>query len=330
MSRFYRALKEASRLRPPAEGSETKVDWSSMLAPSTEEIPLVPNPPAASASEPPLLLLPELDELDGKLQIDDSAPSPLNLVHQELMDQVMGVAAPGAPPADQVFGTHTEIVIDQGARLIPHAIDPVVVEHYRRLRTKILQQHKAKPFRTLVVASPGPQEGKTVTVINLGLSFAMMPGFRVLIIDGDLRRGSLGKWLGIGGQPGLSNLLDGSSEMEDVVLKCDETPLCFMVRGTSKLPPAELLQSPNAKGHFRRIAEHFDLVLVDSAPVNLVTDVQLLAANCEAVLLIARAFRTKRKALQQAVKDLSSFRVIGTVLNGGTRAELYRRYHGYY
>src|SRR5215510_13746309 len=109
MSRFYRALKEASRLRPPAEGSETEVDWSSMRPPSTEEIPLEPNPPAPPAAEPPLMLLPELpelDELDSNPQIDESTPAPpkLNLVHEELMGLAMGAAAPVVPPAENEFG----------------------------------------------------------------------------------------------------------------------------------------------------------------------------------------------------------------------------------
>jgi Mrp family chromosome partitioning ATPase len=70
--------------------------------------------------------------------------------------------------------------------------------------------------------------------------------------------------------------------------------------------------------------------VVDSSPVNLITDAQLLAENCDAVLVVARAFSTTRKSLEQTVQELSAFRIIGTVLNGGTKAQLYRRYNGYY
>jgi Mrp family chromosome partitioning ATPase len=62
----------------------------------------------------------------------------------------------------------------------------------------------------------------------------------------------------------------------------------------------------------------------------LVTDAQLLAASCDAVLLVARAFRSKRKSLEKAVQDLAAFRLIGTVLNGGGRAELYGGFRHYY
>jgi len=234
-----------------------------------------------------------------------------------------------SPPTNGLVGTAAKVSLDKKARLTPHAINSVVLEHYRRLRTKIIQEQEKKAFRTLMVTSPGPQDGKTVTVLNLGLNFAMLPNFKVLVVDGDLRRGSLGEWLGVSDHPGLSNLIDGSATLDEVILKSDETPMHFMVRGNSKTSPAELLHSARLTQRFREIAEEFSLVLVDSPPVNLVADAQLLAHGCDAVLLIARAFSTTRKALERAVQDLAPFRVIGTVLNAGTRGKAYRRY-GYY
>jgi capsular exopolysaccharide synthesis family protein len=240
-----------------------------------------------------------------------------------------GISDP-VPPKTAAVGIRAEVKLDQTARLIPHAVDRAVMEDYRKLRTKIMQQHAAKPFRSLVVTSPNPGEGKSVTALNLGLSFAMLPNFRVVVVDGDLRKGSLGQWLGVTDRPGLSNLIDGSAQLEDVVLKSDESPMCFVVRGTSEASPAELLNSPNLAAHFRQLGEFFDLILVDSPPVSLITDTQLLAAGCDAVLLIARAFSTKCKAFEKTVQDLAPFRVIGTILNGGVKPRRYRRYgYGY-
>jgi capsular exopolysaccharide synthesis family protein len=219
--------------------------------------------------------------------------------------------------------------IDRNARLLPNTEDVTIIEHYRRLRTKLIQEHEAKPFRTLLVTSPAPQEGKTVTVLNLALSFAMLSNFKVLVIDADMRRGSLGKWLGVVDRPGLSNLMDGSASLEDVVLKCDEIPIYFMVSGTSERPAAELLLTSDLGAHFRKIAAQFDLVLVDSPPTSLITDAHLLARACDAVLLVARAFTTTQKALQSAVHDLQPRRIIGTVLNAGTRTRS-RQYREYY
>jgi Mrp family chromosome partitioning ATPase len=80
----------------------------------------------------------------------------------------------------------------------------------------------------------------------------------------------------------------------------------------------------------RRLSEEFSIVLVDSPPVNLMTDTQLLAAGCDAVLLVARAFSTTRKSLEKAIQDLQPFRVVGSVLNGVSRSQRLRRYRGYY
>jgi non-specific protein-tyrosine kinase len=290
MSRFYNALKEASRLKAPGGAG--------------------PAPEAAAGTA-----------TVGRAD----TPGTLSLEEE--------LKPPAGPPQKGVFGSHAKVTFDQTARLIPHAVDSRVVEHYRRLRTKILQQRTTKRFQSLVVTSPNPGEGKSVTALNLGLSFAMLPNFRVVVVDGDLRRGSLGKWLGVNDMPGLSNLIDGSAKLEDVVLKSDESPMCFVVRGTSEAPSAELLNSADLSGHFRRLGEHFDLIVVDSPPVNLITDTQLLAASCDAVLLVARAFSTTRKAFEKTVQDLAPFRVIGTILNGGTRPPRYGgygyRYRGY-
>lgn len=220
--------------------------------------------------------------------------------------------------------------LNRSMPIIQNAVDPMVVEHYRKLRTKILQCQATKSARTLVTTSPSPQDGKTLTVLNLGLSFGMLPNFKVLLVDGDLRRGSLGKSLGVDKRLGFSNFIDGSARFEDVLTKSDRFPFYFIGSGTSEVPAAELLQSYELKSKFAGFAKHFSVVLVDSPPANLITDVQLLAAHCDAVLLIARAYATTRKAFEKTVQDLSSFRIIGTVLNGGTRIPLYRRYQEYY
>jgi capsular exopolysaccharide synthesis family protein len=227
------------------------------------------------------------------------------------------------------LGKPAEIHIDRSARLLPHSTDPQVAEYYRSLRTKLVQAREFKLFRTLAVTSPNPREGKTVTVLNLALSFAMLPSFKVLVIDGDLRKGSLGKWLGADRYLGLGNYLEGNATLEQVVLRNDQFPVHFVVRGNAKTPPGELLHGPKWKKFVHRMGEHYDLILVDCPPVNIVTDTQLLAAGCDGVLLVARAFTTTCTAFQKAVADLSSFRIIGTVLNQATGMLMQRGYGVY-
>lgn len=304
MSRVYDALKQAGRAHQ-IENPIPQVDALGLLrndGPNVE--------PATAPGR----------EERGKPQTDPWEISPEQELHRRA-----SVVRNGS------FGTDANILLDPTARLIPNATEAAVVEHYRRLRTKLVQQHATKPFRSVVVTSPNPQEGKTVTTLNLALSFAMLLPFKVAVVDGDLRRGSLGKWLGVKDHPGLGDLIEGTATLQDAVIKCDEIPIHFIVSGLSQRPAAELLHSRQLGELFQRMTEQFDLVLVDSPPVNLVTDGQLLAAACDAVLLVARAFSTTRKDLEKAVQDLQTFRIIGTVLNGGTRAQLYRRYNnGYY
>jgi capsular exopolysaccharide synthesis family protein len=215
-------------------------------------------------------------------------------------------------------------------RVIPNAASAAVTEQYRRLRTKMQQQQAIKPFRTVLITSPGPQEGKTLTTQNLAISFSMLPDYRVLIIDGDLRQQKLSACLGLTGQPGFGNLLDETASVEAVTHCCSEFPISVIGGGNSGTPAAELLHSPQLPRLMQQIAKRFDLILVDSSPVNLITDTQLLARHTDAVLLVARAFTTGKSALEKAANDLRTFRVIGCILNGGTRNQLYGRKNVYY
>jgi capsular exopolysaccharide synthesis family protein len=220
--------------------------------------------------------------------------------------------------------------MDPGARVWSHAIDHAVLEHYGLLRTQILQKHKEQPFKRLLVTSPGPEQGKTVTVLNLALLFAKLPSFKVLVIEGDLRRGTLQRTLGLDSQPGLCNLLEGTVKAKDVILKSDATPVDFVLRGYSAASPAELLHSSSFGAHLNTLSEPYDLVFIDSAPVNMVEDTQVLADYADAILLVARPFLTSCKELAKASQSLKRHRIIGAVFNGASAVAPYQRYRSYY
>jgi succinoglycan biosynthesis transport protein ExoP len=271
------------------------------------------------------------EELLQALGVNGAAAAPAPAVEIGAAALPPDAAQPAAADPENLPSVAAHVNLYPSAHLIPQSSDPSILEYYRRVRTKMLQLQTDKPFRSLIVTSANPQEGKTVTTLNLAMSFAMLPSYRVLVVDGDLRRGTLGSWLGIGDDdhPGLSNLIDGSANLDDVILRSESVPMNFMVRGNSKVPAGELLHSPQLCSYLRTIAERFDLVLVDTPPVNLVADAHQLATCCEAVLLVARAFRTTRKAFEKAVQDVAPYRVIGTVLNAGTGARS-NGYYGYY
>src|SRR5262249_45988155 len=147
----------------------------------------------------------------------------------------------------------------------------------------------------------------------------------------DLRRGTIAKWLNVPpSQAGFSDLIEGSVDLDDVILSSEDTAARFMMSGNSEISPAELLHSPRLGSILRRLGEPFDLILIDSAPLRLVADAQILAANCDAVILATRAFQTTSKSLEHVARELDGLRIIGAVLNGGAPVKKYRRYGGYY
>src|SRR5262249_53692239 len=129
-------------------------------------------------------------------------------------------------------------------------------------------------------------------------------------------------------RPGFSNLIDGSASLNDVVYRSEEHGLHFIGRGNSKQAAGELLQSPRLAAVCSRLGERFDLVLIDSPPVNLLADTQLIARHCDAVLVVVRAFATTKKDLEKVIQELQPYRIIGTVLNGATARP--RSYYGGY
>jgi len=307
MSRVFDALQEAARRRP-ANGAAVEAVWTELgISPSVipDVVERVSAPTPAAPTVPAAVPAEEIREAVTATPAADSA----------------------TPQAQSPAGTSAAIHLDKRARLIPHTSDPIVVERYRMLRTKLLQEREKKSFRSLVITSSNPQEGKTVTVLNLALSFAALPSFKVLVIDGDMRKGTLGDWLGIDrDRPGLSNLLEGSARLDQVLLKSDDLGIHVIPRGNAQMCD---LQTCHFDAYFRQLAGEYDLVLVDTPPVNLITDVQIMAASCDAILMIARAFSTTNKSLEEAVDKLQSFRIIGTVLNAGTPRRP-RKYQGYY
>jgi capsular exopolysaccharide synthesis family protein len=318
MSRFFETLKEASR-SPVGSIDAVLNDREQSAASDSDRSPVLEKVNGAGVSAPP----------------DPQPTAPTA--------EVPRAAQPDFAPPESLFDAfaprrrgfsgskRVQITLSPVEALIPNATSVAVVERYRRLRSKLQQEHGTTPIRSLLIASPGPGEGKTITTLNLAYSFGMLPDFKVVVIDGDLRRGKIAHTLGTPDTTlGLGNLLDGSASLSDIVLTSDSTPFSFIVSGNSQTPPAELLTSTLLPETMRELALNFDLVLMDSPPVNLFSDTQSLAESCDAVLVVARAFATTSKALERTLHDLQPFRIVGTVLNGGAAPERQKYYYKRY
>ena len=209
-----------------------------------------------------------------------------------------------------------------------------IAEQYRILRTN-LQQLKLRPgAKTIVVTSAVHGEGKSVTAINVALTLARQENLKVVLVDADLRKGSIHKWLGLGDvTEGLSSALLNGGELNGSLVRLKEPPLAVLPSGAHAEHPAELLESNNMKRLLATLKTQFDVIVIDSPPVLPVTDPGVLAMQADGVLLVVRAGKTQRKTVAQAQTLLAQMKtnVLGCVL---THVEYYLpgyyRYYHYY
>ena len=204
-------------------------------------------------------------------------------------------------------------------------------ECYRTLRTTLELQAQSTPFRTLLVTSPGTQEGKTTTLVNLAVLFWEL-GRRVLVVDGDLRRGCLHQVFGVPRVPGLTDLVLGKAE---TLYPAHELKPGFsiMTRGSQYDKPGVLLGSPALRQALTVFQDRADIILMDSSPLLPVSDTLKLAQAADAVLVVLRAGRTPRRDAEQMRKLLQASRatVLGVVLNWvQDHGHRRYRYDGYY
>ncbi len=203
-----------------------------------------------------------------------------------------------------------------------------VAECCRTIRSNLLFLSPDKPVRRMVVTSAGPQEGKTTTLINIGVALAG-GGNRVLLVDTDMRRPRLHKSFGISNELGMSNLIVGEGSLESAV-KSTEVPGLFVLPSGPVPPnPAELLHTARFHELAEKLGAQYDRVLFDSPPVGAVTDPLVLANAMEGTLLVLKMFRTNRDLAERAVKSLAdaNAHILGAVLND---VDTERREYGYY
>lgn len=192
-------------------------------------------------------------------------------------------------------------------------------EAYRAFRTNITFLDLERKAQVLVLTSPGPSEGKSTSAANLAITLAQQ-GRKILLVDCDLRRGIVHKVFEGTKEPGLTNVLLGQATLDDALhsVALDEGAQLFVLpTGTLPPNPSELLGSQPMHKLMGSLRERFDLVLLDSPPLNVVTDAAVLGTLADGVILIARAGATARESLRFATDQLKAVQapVSGVVLN---------------
>jgi capsular exopolysaccharide synthesis family protein len=207
-----------------------------------------------------------------------------------------------------------------------------IAESYRALRTSILLSSPGGPPRILMVTSPLPREGKTMTSVNTAVAL-VQKGARVLVIDGDLRRPMIHTCFRLPAERGLSTILTGASDLDSTEVAVSEIAnLHVLPAGPLPPNPAELLGSSAMERLLRQCQQKFDHIIIDTPPVLSVTDAVALSTQVDSVLLVVHSSKTTKSALRQACDLLQHVhaRVMGCVMNAVDVDSLHSYYHSYY
>jgi len=250
--------------------------------------------------------------------LDDTFHSPDDITHytdvpflgmipmmEERADELVTISAPKSPPA----------------------------EAYRALRSNIHFAQLDSPARTYLVTSAGAGEGKSLTAANLAVVFAQS-GQRVLLLDSDLRRPTLHRFLHIDADRGLTNVLIGESTLEEVIQQTQIPGLSIVCSGPLPPNPADMLNSDQMAEILRQATILFDTVLLDSPPAIVLTDAVLLASRVDQTILVAECDHVSRTAFTEMIRLIRHARgnILGTVLNKLklTTSDYYYYYYYYY
>ncbi|NLU79704.1 polysaccharide biosynthesis tyrosine autokinase [Micromonospora sp. HNM0581] len=213
-----------------------------------------------------------------------------------------------------------EIPLDTNARTAPLIVGDAATsaraEAVRKLRTNLRFVDVHEPARVIAVTSALQGEGKTTLSCNLAIALAEA-GWRVLLVDADLRRPKVGDYLGIDRGVGLTDVLVGDVQVGDVVQRWGDKSLLVLPSGSAPPNPSELLGSKAMSDLLLALRESADIVIIDTAPLLAVTDGVVVAVQADGALLVTQQGRTSRAQVAAAARALHSVsvRLLGCVLN---------------
>jgi capsular exopolysaccharide synthesis family protein len=221
---------------------------------------------------------------------------------------------------------------DAGASLLP-----VFGESYAQIYLNLVGRPSPKgaATRSILVTSPLPGDGKTLTAINLAITLARR-GIRTVLVDADLRRGSIDSYLRVPGTPGLGEVLSGRATLEEVLQRAsvgDKLELTYLTAGTSKENAGYLLSLDSMRVVHDTLRNAYQVVILDTPPLGIVSDAAALSMLVDKVILVARANATPREALEFAAEELWRLGapLVGSVLNDiDARKEVGYGHYGHY
>ena len=226
----------------------------------------------------------------------------------------------------------TDVERAEVAEALVSLLEPAsfAADQYRTLRHAVERLRKEASLQVLVVSSPRPGDGKTITTLNLAGALAQGRNARVVVVDADLRRPSVTEYLGLTSQrlPGLSEaILDPSFGLSRAARRLERFNLSVVPAGSPQSGSYELLNSPRLEDLLREARDLYDYVLIDTPPLVPLPDCRLVGRWADGFLVVVGAHKTPRRLLLEALGPLDPAKVIGVVFNGDDRP--LSSYYGY-
>jgi capsular exopolysaccharide synthesis family protein len=211
--------------------------------------------------------------------------------------------------------------------------DEAPAEEFRTLRTRLNHMQSLQPIHTTVITSPSPAEGKSFAAVNFAMAEAQLAGNYTLLCDFDFRRPIIHNMLKTDRSPGITDYLLGKVPLHQAIRRVAGTNLFIMPAGEAVINPLELLNLKEVKHMLDRLPSVFNWVILDSPPLLFAADANLLGTLCHGTILVVRIGSTTIDSITRAMQSLCQNNVLGIVVNGARRGELYSKYtyyHSYY
>jgi capsular exopolysaccharide synthesis family protein len=322
MSRIDEALRraqaqpsQAAPTTPPADTQAPEdVPWAFRDGAPREAAPApgeTAKPAAAPAAPAPVLAAPV------SAGVAAAAPAPAQATAVPHVPSRRKSDAPVLPAAGDGASMAVFRGFSHGSAeklIVTPSIRPTALEQYRKLAATLHHAQTDRGIRVVMVASALVGEGKTLTATNLALTLAESYQRNVLLIDGDLRRPSVHEVFQVANDVGLTDGLKADADQKLSLVQVSPR-MTLLTAGRPDPDPMSLLTSSRMRRVIEEAAGRFDWVVIDTPPVALITDANLLAAMVDVAVLVVRAKSTPYDFVQRAVEALGRERVIGVVLN---------------
>ena len=242
-------------------------------------------------------------------QLDGAAPTASRPV-------AATVSGPVAYTHTRTVGTEKKIL--QEKRIISGYEQNSFTDAYKILRTQVFQRLRDKGWNSLAITSPGDNEGKTLTAVNLAISLAMEVDYTVLLVDADLRQPSVHTYFGIDAEYGLSDYLTADKPLSELLVHPEEIPHLVLLPGGRPLAnSSEMLNSPKMSRLVSELKKRYPtrIILFDLPPLLSTADAMAFIPYVDAALLVIEEGKTQADAVKRAVGLLQGTNLLGTVLN---------------